>query len=145
MSMLCRIALWDCLGTQSLRAPRIRESGLRNLGNFCPWNPESGKSAMLMEWVILGFEIRNTVQGIQNSVLWIRNPTNDWNRESKFHWQRIQSPVPKIQNPRLAWIAFHGAKHFSHWLLQNCAGNWVKIRPQNSSILQFDDPVYRNL
>ena len=88
-------------------------------------------------WV-LGFEIRNTVQGI-------RNLTTDWHRESKFHWQRIRSPVPGIQNRRLAWIAFHGAKHFSHWLLQNCAGNWVKIWPQNSSILQFDDRVYSNL
>ena len=41
---------------QSLRAHRVREldSGI--------WeSPESGKSAMLMEWGILGFEIQNTV------------------------------------------------------------------------------------
>ena len=75
--MLCGIALWDCLGTQSLRAPRVRESGFRNLENFCPWNPESEKSVMFMEWGILGFEMRNTVQGIQNTVQGIRNLTTD--------------------------------------------------------------------
>ena len=31
---------------------------------------------------ILGFEIRTTAQGI-------RNPTNDWNPESKFHRHKI--------------------------------------------------------
>ena len=30
----------------------------------------------------------------------IRNPTNVWNPESKFHWQRIRNPVPGIRNPR---------------------------------------------
>ena len=34
-----------------------------------------------MESGILGFGIRNTA----------RNPTNDWNPESKFHWQRLKS------------------------------------------------------
>ena len=43
-SMLCRIALWDCLWKQSLRAPRVRESGFGNLENFCPWNKESKKN-----------------------------------------------------------------------------------------------------
>ena len=50
---------------------------------------------------ILRSGIRNTAQGI-------RNPTNDWTSESKFHWQRIQNPVSGIrnrkrgiQNPRL--------------------------------------------
>ena len=59
---------------------------------------------------ILGF-------GIWNMALGIRNPTNDWNPGSKFHWPRIRNPVPGvrnprcwIQNPRLAWIPFHGAK-----------------------------------
>ena len=40
--------------------------------------PESGK-ILLMESEILGFGIQNTAQGI-------RNPTNDWKPESKFHW-----------------------------------------------------------
>ena len=44
---------------------------------------EPGKF-LLVESGILGFGIRNTAQGI-------RNPTNDWNPESKFHWQRLES------------------------------------------------------
>ena len=36
---------------------------------------------LLVESGILGFRIRNTA----------RNPTNDWNPESKFHWQRLKS------------------------------------------------------
>ena len=37
-----------------------------------------------MEWDILGFGIRDTAQGI-------RNPTNDWNPEFKFHLQELES------------------------------------------------------
>ena len=40
-------------------------------------NPETGK-ILLMESGIPGFGIRNTAHGI-------RNPTNDWNPESKLH------------------------------------------------------------
>ena len=51
------------------------------------WIPESGKillmesgilEILLVESEILGLGIRNTTQGI-------RNPTKDWNPESKFH------------------------------------------------------------
>ena len=39
--------------------------------------------------------------GIQNSALGIRNPTNDWHPESKFHWQ---TPVGSSWNPEYtAW------------------------------------------
>ena len=38
----------------------------------------------LVESEILGFGIRNTAQRI-----W--NPTNDWNPESTFHSQRLES------------------------------------------------------
>ena len=44
---------------------------------------EPGKF-LLVESGILGFGIRNTAQGI-------RNPTNDWNPDSKFHWERLGS------------------------------------------------------
>ena len=47
--------------------------------------PEPVKS-LLVEAGILGFGIRNTSQAI-------RNPTNDWNPESKFHWQRLESSI----------------------------------------------------
>ena len=39
--------------------------------------PEFGKF-LIVESGILGFEIQNTAQGIQN-------PTNDWNPESTFY------------------------------------------------------------
>ena len=46
-----------------------------------------------VDFGVLGCGIRNTAEGI-------RNPINDWNPESKFHWQRIRKPVPGIWNPR---------------------------------------------
>ena len=30
----------------------------------------------------------------------IRNPTENWDSESKFNWQRIRNPVPGIRNPQ---------------------------------------------
>ena len=50
----------------------MREFGFRNAGNFCLGN--------------LGSGIRNTGRGI-------RNPTNDWNPESKFHLQGREAKV----------------------------------------------------
>ena len=69
--------------------------------------PESGKFLLVESGIweisrIVCFVIRNTAQGI-------RNPSNDWNPESKFHWQRIRTPVPGIQNPKLSWIPLYGA------------------------------------
>ena len=57
--------------------PWISDFGFRNPGNFCLRNPECGK-ILLVESGILGFEIRVQFNGI-------RNPTKDWNPESKFH------------------------------------------------------------
>ena len=51
-----------------------------NPENVCLWNPQSGK-LFLLEHKILGFGFRNTALGT-------RNPTNEWNPESNFHWQR---------------------------------------------------------
>ena len=58
-------------------------SNVRESGNFCLWNPESRKK-IPEESRILGFGIRN--------------PTNDWNAESKSHWQKIRNPVPRVRN-----------------------------------------------
>ena len=65
-----------------------------------PWN---------FAWGIqfLGFGIWNTIQGIQN-------PTNDWNPESKFYWQRLEFSIWNLDGilhpviPRLNWIPLHG-------------------------------------
>ena len=56
------------------------------------WILESRKF-LRVEFEVLGCGIRNKAEGI-------RNPTNDWNPESKFHWQRIRKTVPGIWNPR---------------------------------------------
>ena len=58
------------------------------------WNFESkiripeSKKFLLVESGILGFWIRNTAQGIGN-------PTNNWNPESKFHWQESSTWNPE--------------------------------------------------
>ena len=76
---------------------------------------------------IFVFEIQNVGNvscGVQNPWLWnleygSRNldPTNNCNPDSKFHWQRIQNPVPGIQNTRrkirnqgMSWIPICGMK-----------------------------------
>ena len=58
-------------------SPHVKESGFRNPGNFCFWNPESWKF-LLVESGILCLGIRNTGVGIGN-------PTNNPNPESKFN------------------------------------------------------------
>ena len=58
-------------------SPHVTECELRNLGKI-----------LLVESRIRSFEIQNTAQGI-------RNPTNDWNTESNFPWQRLGSNTCK--------------------------------------------------
>ena len=60
----------------------MKESGFRNVENLGLKNPDSGK-ILLVESGILGFGTQNTVQGI-------RNPTEEWNPESKFHSKRLE-------------------------------------------------------
>ena len=64
-------------------SPHVRESGFRNMRNLGLKNPESGK-IVLVESRILGSGTQNTAQGI-------RNPTKEWNPESKFHWKRLEN------------------------------------------------------
>ena len=49
---------------------------------------------------------------MRNSAKGIRNPTNDWNPESRFHWQRIHNPERGIQNPRLSQFPYMGWYQF---------------------------------
>ena len=63
-------------------SPHVRESRFWNLG--------SGK-ILLVELGILGFGIWNTAQGI-----W--NPINDWNSESKFYWQILESGTWNLES-----------------------------------------------
>ena len=82
-------------------------------GKFCLWNPNSTVEFVLVELEILDLGIRNSAQEIGN-------PANDWNPESKFHWQGIGNSIPgiwnpqrAIQNPRLSWISLHNVTHKS--------------------------------
>ena len=78
---------------------------------------ESGiRGLLLVKLRILGSGMRNLAEGIQN-------PTNNWNLGPRFHWQRIQNPVPGIRNPRrgiqnlrLTWIPLHVTKNQMLWL-----------------------------
>ena len=47
-------------------------------------NTESEKIVLAEFGIFRGFGIWNTAKGI-------RNPTNDWNPEPNFHWQRLES------------------------------------------------------
>ena len=47
-------------------------------------NPESEKIVLAESGIFRGFGIRNAAQGIQS-------PTNDWNPEPNFQWQRVES------------------------------------------------------
>ena len=77
-SVLCCIRSWTPPGRCSSTSPHVREYGFRNPGNF--FYVESGireDFACGIQNPGCDFEIRNTAQGI-------RNPTKDWNPESKF-------------------------------------------------------------
>ena len=55
----------------------------------------SGKF-LLVESEILG-------SGFQNSAQGIKNPANDWNPQSKFHWKGIQNPESRTVVDYLGW------------------------------------------
>ena len=89
---------WACCAyvipsTSVLRLYFAPCNGIRNPWSFCLWNPGSG-IFLVLESAILEFGFQNAVQGI-------RNPTNDWNPESRFQWQRLES---RTRNPEsTAW------------------------------------------
>ena len=61
-------------------------------------SPESGKFGAVVSG-ILGFGIQNTVQGIWNT-------TKDWNPESKFHMQHVESEIPRMESRIQACLGF---------------------------------------
>ena len=71
------------LEERRLRVNAALKSENNTSGNFCLWNPES-EEIIIVKLGILGFRIRNAAQGI-------RNPIDNWNPESKFPWQRLES------------------------------------------------------
>ena len=71
--------------------PHVRKSGFRNPWNSCLCNVKSGKFVL---WKSKSWAW-NPEYSSGNSES--HYPINDWNPESKFHWQR------------LTWIPLHGA------------------------------------
>ena len=65
------------LEERHLRVSAALKSENNTSGHFCLWNPES-EEIIIVKLGILGLRIPNAAQGI-------RNPTNNWNPESKFH------------------------------------------------------------
>ena len=92
------------------------------------WIPESG-NFLLVEFGILGLGIRNTAQGI-------RNPTNDCNPESKFHWQRLEST---IWNPEssTAMLNIHTYKHTCFIYLESYTINSISTIPKGKSRVRW--------
>ena len=80
---------------------------------------------------------------------------NEWNPDSKFHWQRLRNPIPVfrnpqhgIQNPRLSSMTLHEAKCFYifgthkiwyvfHMFVEMQMGRMFFKRLWNSFYLQF--------
>ena len=112
ISLICMCAIpkrtdFTPFRSENRYSPHVRESGFSNMGNFC----------LLMESGI--YEI--SACGICFTVQAMRNPANDWNPKSKYHWQRIRNPGHRIQKPRLFWIPLLGATsiHFAHFGLES--------------------------
>lgn len=55
--------------------------------------------------------------GIQNTALGIRNPTNDWHPESKFHWQYLESGIHCVE---LMWQVLAVVNMLARLLLASC-------------------------
>ena len=102
---------------------------------FCIWIPESEK-ILLVESRILGFGIRNTAQGIQNS-------TTDYNPEPKLHWipvPRIQYPGRGIQNLRLSLLSLLEMGRNNMWFDKNLK-NLNCFRPHISFVPSLSPPL----
>ena len=65
--------------------PLVREFGFRNVGKGFDCGIRNPRKFVLLGSRILIFEFRNTTQGI-------RDPINDWNPESRFHWPMLELP-----------------------------------------------------
>ena len=87
----------DLSGGQHYPTSEQPEPGFQHLGNFCFWNPETGRF-LLQESGILGFEIHKSAHRI-----W--NPTSDWNSDPSLtdKESRIQYLESRIHNMEF-WI-----------------------------------------
>ena len=143
-SILLTIPTKRCLASYSSSAEsfknsrHVRVSGFRSPWNFCLWNPEYDKF-FFMKSGILVFGIWNTDQGIPF-------PIKDWNPESKFHWQRVESSTwnpesktvldyPKLGDSTLLTLFARPASNaVLHINLTRCLCAYVSFRTRFSKI-----------
>ena len=89
-----------CKGIWIPKSGKFFACGIRNVANFCLWNPES--------WALeSGIQLKKS--GIPLTMIGIQNPSSsdkDWNPVPG-----IQNPRRGIQNQRLSWIPLHGANY----------------------------------
>ena len=87
----------DLSGGQHYPTSEQPEPGFQHLGNFCFWNPETGRF-LLQESGILGFEIHKSAHRIWNT-------TSDWNSDPSLtdKESRIQYLESRIHNMEF-WI-----------------------------------------
>ena len=93
MNQLCMSLLWS----------HVRESGLRNMENFCLWDPESGKTKLLGDgqnhW---NWNQEYSSRNLES--LWLESRIQALLTETEIQYLESQ-----IQNPRLFWIPLHAA------------------------------------
>ena len=81
----------------------VRESGLRNMENFCLWDPESGKTKLLGDgqnrW---NWNQEYSSRNLES--LWLESRIQALLTETEIQYLESQ-----IQNPRLFWIPLHAA------------------------------------
>ena len=82
--------------------------GIWNQGKFCLWNPES-RNILLMKFGFWALKSKYTSRN--------QEPHQFLKSICKFHWQRIQNPLPGIRNPRLSGVPLYGARSSFKWPL----------------------------
>ena len=97
-------SLWDSLTWihVTIRSRISSLLALRKVDKISMALIELGKS-LLVEFEILGSGIQNTAQGFWKAA-------NDWNREYKFHWQRMRNLSPWNQDSKLSRIPLPDAR-----------------------------------
>ena len=84
----------------TLISPHVWESGFRNQGNFCMWNPES--------WALeSGIQLKESIISLTIAIPFPSSTNKDRNKVSE-----IRNPRREIQNPTLFRLTLHRATYW---------------------------------
>ena len=94
--------------------------GIWNQGKFCLWNPES-RNILLMKFGFWALKSKYTSRN--------QEPHQFLKSICKFHWQRIQNPLPGIPESKTVWGSLIWCKkfiqmtsgYFPRWQTTHCA------------------------